>query len=45
MHLSRAIVPAVVPKISFFAKEREARSSGGLPALKEGGAQRPRGLG
>jgi len=42
MLLSRAIFPAVVPKISFSAKEREARSSGGF-TLKESGTQRPRG--
>jgi len=42
MHLSRAIVLAVVPKINFSAKQHEARSSGGI-TLKEGGAKRPRG--
>jgi len=48
MHLSRAIVPAIVidthhsgTQISFSAEEREARSSGGF-TLKEGGEVRVR---
>jgi len=42
MHLSRAIVPAVVPKLGSLRKSAKRDRLGALATLKEGGAQRPK---